>query len=99
MRVHGDKQCIRIRAQMQQSDACAGPAHPTELKRSARIIEYIEAIVREWVNGQIYCQLLESKLSIVRERVGWVGRSTPSRIRRNRWDTAIEGGAGTASHI
>ena len=32
MRVHGDKQCkcIRIRAQMQQSDACAGPAHPTE---------------------------------------------------------------------
>ena len=30
MRVHGDKQCIRIRAQMQQSDACAGPTHQTE---------------------------------------------------------------------
>ena len=33
MRVHGDKQFIRIRAQMQQSDACAGPAHPTEQAR------------------------------------------------------------------
>ena len=29
MRVHGDKQCIRNRAQMQQSDACAGPMRPT----------------------------------------------------------------------
>ena len=30
MRVHRHKHSIRIRAQMHQSDACAGPAHPTE---------------------------------------------------------------------
>ena len=40
--------------------------------RLSRKIEYIEAIVREWVNGQLNGQLLESKLSIVRECwLGW----------------------------
>ena len=30
MRVHGSKHCIRNSAQMQQSEACAGPMHLTE---------------------------------------------------------------------
>ena len=52
------------------------------LVRLFRKIEYIEAIVREWVNGQLHCQLLESKLSIVRECwLGWADAAHALHIR------------------
>ena len=60
------------------------------LLRLSRKIEYIEAIVREWVNGQLNCQLLESKLSIVRECwLGWADAAhalhVRTRERARRW--------------
>ena len=65
---------------------CARAAH----LRTSRKIEYIEAIVREWVNGQLNCQLLESKLSIVRECwLGWADAAhalhVRTRERARRW--------------